>query len=262
MAHATQHSLNENNALLSPQADHALTPPAQLWIGSHDFLVEHTELYLQKFFCAQQGCQYCTACTQIRDRQHHAVRWVKPEKNYTLDELSIIFNTIAYALNPDEHFFFVLQKADFLTLTCANSLLKSLEEPPAGYHFILLAERQEPILPTIRSRCIVHSFNTSAFNRTSALFDFFTTTKAHNPSIFLAALEQSKITERDSIELLDALFAHWLAICRSAVIENEQMVVKESYNVITKIQQAITMPPMPGSSKIFWKNLFLQIKKL
>ena len=35
----------------------------------------------------------------------------------------------------------------------ANALLKTLEEPRAAVHFILLAERPDRLLPTIRSRC-------------------------------------------------------------------------------------------------------------
>jgi DNA polymerase-3 subunit delta' len=35
----------------------------------------------------------------------------------------------------------------------ANALLKTLEEPKAGVHFVLLSERPDRLLPTIRSRC-------------------------------------------------------------------------------------------------------------
>ena len=35
----------------------------------------------------------------------------------------------------------------------ANALLKTLEEPRRGVHFVLLAERPDRLLPTIRSRC-------------------------------------------------------------------------------------------------------------
>jgi len=35
----------------------------------------------------------------------------------------------------------------------ANALLKTLEEPRRGIHFVLLAERPDRLLPTIRSRC-------------------------------------------------------------------------------------------------------------
>ena len=38
-------------------------------------------------------------------------------------------------------------------LTAANTLLKSLEEPPASTIFILVTSRLDRVLPTIRSRC-------------------------------------------------------------------------------------------------------------
>ena len=40
----------------------------------------------------------------------------------------------------------------------ANKLLKSLEEPPAHVHFILVTDRLERVLPTIVSRCQVVEF--------------------------------------------------------------------------------------------------------
>lgn len=38
-------------------------------------------------------------------------------------------------------------------LTCANKILKILEEPPANTIFILVTEEEQKLLPTIRSRC-------------------------------------------------------------------------------------------------------------
>ena len=86
--------------------------------------------------------------------------WLTPEKSYTLPQLQPIFETISLQLAPDEHFFFIIEHADALTPACANSLLKVMEEPPTGYHFLLLAERQDTILPTIRSRAVISSFYT------------------------------------------------------------------------------------------------------
>ena len=52
-------------------------------------------------------------------------------------------------LHPEnQHYFFVIQKADLLTLACSNRLLKPIEEPPAGYHFIFLSESLDQIIPT------------------------------------------------------------------------------------------------------------------
>jgi DNA polymerase-3 subunit delta' len=52
----------------------------------------------------------------------------------------------------------ILDPADLLEPNAANALLKSLEEPPAGTFFLLVAHRPARLLPTIRSRCRVLRF--------------------------------------------------------------------------------------------------------
>lgn len=48
----------------------------------------------------------------------------------------------------------VIDEADLMNEPAANSLLKTLEEPPAAVTFILLTEKPSALLVTIRSRCI------------------------------------------------------------------------------------------------------------
>ena len=47
----------------------------------------------------------------------------------------------------------VIDPADDMEKGAVNALLKSLEEPPAGTFFLLVAHRPGRLLPTIRSRC-------------------------------------------------------------------------------------------------------------
>ncbi len=47
----------------------------------------------------------------------------------------------------------IIDPADDLERNAANALLKSLEEPPEGTYFLLVAHRPARLLPTIRSRC-------------------------------------------------------------------------------------------------------------
>lgn len=47
----------------------------------------------------------------------------------------------------------IIDPADDLEKNAANALLKSLEEPPVGTFFLLVAHRPGRLLPTIRSRC-------------------------------------------------------------------------------------------------------------
>jgi DNA polymerase-3 subunit delta' len=49
--------------------------------------------------------------------------------------------------------FFVIDEAEALTEQAMNALLKSLEEPPATSHVVLVTSAPQALLPTIRSRC-------------------------------------------------------------------------------------------------------------
>lgn len=53
----------------------------------------------------------------------------------------------------------IIHPADDMNVEAANALLKSLEEPPQGTHFILVTHRPSRLLPTIRSRCRVMRFS-------------------------------------------------------------------------------------------------------
>jgi len=242
----------------------AQIPPAQLWIGPHQGLTNRATSYLQKVFCKNNGCNTCNACLQVRDHQHHAIIWLYPEKQYTLDQIDVIFKNISFALDTHQNFFFVLQKADFLPAACANRLLKPIEEPPTGYHFLLLAERSEQILPTIRSRCVSKSFYTKeSADLHPDLFDCFTNTKKQSPLIFMKLLQASKINERESIELIDMLLKYWIKKYKSVSVKttsDKNAIKKEQIeHIIEILKKHMVLLPMPGSSKLFWKNLFLQI---
>lgn len=53
----------------------------------------------------------------------------------------------------------IIDPADDLEKSAINALLKSLEEPPVGTYFLLVAHRPGRLLPTIRSRCRMLRFN-------------------------------------------------------------------------------------------------------
>lgn len=230
--------------------------PAQLWTGSHDNLIAEVIPYLQKRFCSDDGCGVCVSCNQIREQQHHAIVWICPEKGYTLDDLKIIHERLSFALYEDQEVFFVLQKADFLSKQCANSLLKSIEEPPTGYHFILCAERTEYILPTIKSRCLLRSFAKDAFaGQLQQLYTTFTT-QSQEPLAFLQYIHKNPMNELQTMDLVDQLLAFWMNKYKQAIENNEQTAsITQRINIL---KQALLKPPMPGSSKLFWKNIFIQ----
>ncbi|MFC1842712.1 hypothetical protein ACFLYU_03590 [Candidatus Dependentiae bacterium] len=241
-------------------------PTAQLLIGTHAHLVAHVTKELQHIFC--QTCaqdtkkhKHCPVCKQIENQQYHGAIWIKPEKKYTRDQIQVIFDTISFKLQEGNKLFFILQHADFLTDACSNSLLKSVEEPPQGYHFIFLAERPSLILPTIKSRCMVRSFyEGQQEHNQNQLTSIFKNNTVCSPDAFLKILDQEKPSEKDTVEIIDALLKHWLAKSKQAISNDDQQTHMFALSKVNKLKQALTYSPMPGSSKIFWRNLYLQFK--
>lgn len=235
-------------------------PPAQLWIGKHENALQEVEHFLQTMLCKNSGCNTCITCMQIREKQHHALMWLHPEKNYTIDQLEDLFTTLTFQLQPDELFFFIIQKADFLTPACANKLLKSIEEPPRGYHFILLAERTEQILPTIRSRCVEYVLHSSIPLHTShPMYECFTQ-RLVPADEFSKIVDAAALNERESVELLDVILLYWLSQYKENNIAQHNNLATIT-SIITVLEHAHLRSPMPGSSVIFWRNLYLQLYK-
>lgn len=247
-------SVSNNNLIL--------THPAYLFVGDTESTLAHTIMLLQKKLCVNGGCSVCLQCRKVREQQHESIVWLAPEKQYALDDLKVIFSTISFALDTHQHFYFILQQADHLTAACANALLKSLEEPPAGYHFILLAQRSEALLATIKSRCLITNVGHAYVAPTASLIPFFTTTQFQDPLAFAKELDSTNPNEWQSIELLDQLFVHWSSVYKKAVIDSDASKIKSAERMMGHLKKAMSQPPMPGSSKLFWKNLFLQIKEL
>lgn len=54
----------------------------------------------------------------------------------------------------------LIRPADLLNLEAENALLKTLEQPGDHVHFVLVTDRPEEILPTIRSRAAIYYLRT------------------------------------------------------------------------------------------------------
>ncbi len=241
-----------------------LVAQARLWVGSIDKLIERTYKELQRQWCPTGGCTRCILCTNIMQRQHHCLVWVAPKNIYTREDLAPIFQRIQYAQDPGQYVAFVIERADCLTPACYNSLLKSLEEPPAGFYFLLLAERLQEVAETIRSRCIIEIFDAESadisFHR---LGRFFVSAKYDAQAVhdFSAALEQQVPHEQETILLLDGLYAYWSNKRKKLISSGSKADADDAERVLTLLGQALQEYPAPGSSKLIWRTLFMHLKQ-
>lgn len=229
---------------------------ALLLVGSHDHVQTQVINELQRFLCSHQGCTTCLTCTQISKFQHHAIIWCAPTgNNYTLADIDTLLEQTQFALDIDQHVFIIITHADRLPPACANRLLKTLEEPAPGYHFILCTQSAEVILPTIQSRCIIQHFDHAA--STPALWDYFVTVTS-DPVSFLQALQTTQMTEHELYQLINELSVYWnkkYLECIKVGKSTELVELK-----LDILNNALQQQLAPGSSKIVLRNLYLLLQ--
>lgn len=93
---------------------------------------------------------------RVRHGSHPDLTWVTPSGASELlvgDIDEAVIGAVAHTPFEAARRVFVIEAAGTMNDQAANRLLKTLEEPPAFAHLILLAEHREDVLPTIASRC-------------------------------------------------------------------------------------------------------------
>jgi DNA polymerase-3 subunit delta' len=93
---------------------------------------------------------------RVRSGAHPDMTWVAPTGAAEMLVSDIDEPVVAAATRtPFEarRRVFVIERADAMNDQAANRMLKTLEEPPAFAHLVLLTDRLGEVLPTIGSRC-------------------------------------------------------------------------------------------------------------
>ena len=100
-----------------------------------------------------QGCGVCEVCRRIGGGLHPDVPTFATDGPQIVIEQAQTIVALAQS-RPHEApvRVIIIDDADRLNLNAANCLLKTLEEPAAGTHIVLVTSAPDRILPTIRSR--------------------------------------------------------------------------------------------------------------
>jgi DNA polymerase III subunit delta' len=132
----------------------------------------------QSFVCtsgAAIGCGQCAACgrairiaeVEPHVPQHpdvvlvgrgvypHTLIGAKEASGISVEQIRrVVLGRTGYAPHEGRALLFIVRDAEELTTSAANALLKTLEEPRQGVHFVLLSSRPNRLLDTIRSRTL------------------------------------------------------------------------------------------------------------
>ena len=118
-----------------------------------------------------RACGTCAPCNWMEQGSHPDFRRLEPEilsepresedgpekkkpsLEIRIEQVREIAGFIAMTTHRGGAKVVLIHPAETLNVNAANALLKNLEEPPPGTHFLLVAHRWHQLLPTIRSRC-------------------------------------------------------------------------------------------------------------
>jgi len=140
-------------------------------IGKHSFALR----LAQALLCPQQPahllapCGTCDSCRQVLARSHPDLELIAKPKDRSVIPVDAFIGSddgrdeglcrrLARRPYLGERKVAIIDDADSLNVEGANSLLKTLEEPPAHSLIMLVGTSAEKQLPTIRSRCQIMRF--------------------------------------------------------------------------------------------------------
>lgn len=99
-------------------------------------------------------CNMCLPCKKVEGGNHPDISVLEPDGQFIkVEQIRELQKRLGYKPFEGRSTVCIVDGADRLNISAANSLLKTLEEPPAQTHIILIAENIRMVIPTILSRC-------------------------------------------------------------------------------------------------------------
>lgn len=138
---------------------------AYLFVGAPGAGMSDAALALAEcVVCPSGGDDSCDECKRVRHHTHPDVHFIEPGSaaGYLVSQVRDLIRDASLAPVRASSKVYVLQNAGLLRGASANALLKTIEEPPEGVMFVLIARSVEAVLPTIVSRCQVVPFRVVA----------------------------------------------------------------------------------------------------
>ena len=119
---------------------------------------------IQALFCTglpDDACGVCSSCRKIEGGNHPDIHLIAPlpdKRDISIEQLRDIQHELSLRPYEAPRKACIIDPAERMSVNAANSLLKTLEEPPGNALIILLSENAGMLLATVRSRCQIFRF--------------------------------------------------------------------------------------------------------
>ena len=130
-------------------------------VGKHQFALALAQAVNCERPIEGDACGKCLPCRKVAAGEHADVRTISTEEKsqfIKIGQMREMAREAQFRPYEGRRRVYIVDDADRLREEAANSILKTLEEPPATSLIILVTSRPYALLETIRSRCQMLSF--------------------------------------------------------------------------------------------------------
>jgi len=117
-----------------------------------------------------EACGVCSSCRKFRSGNHPDILVVSPEKGaIKIGQIRQMSRELTYPAYESKMRVVILEDVHTMRREAANSLLKTLEEPPADNLLVLTARASHGMLSTLTSRCQTVPFSALTIDDTASI---------------------------------------------------------------------------------------------
>ncbi|MDI6796058.1 MAG: DNA polymerase III subunit [Desulfatibacillaceae bacterium] len=169
------------------------------------------ESIYQQMLGPKGPCGVCNSCRKILSRNHPAILHIRKDGAFTkIKQVRDLIDLLAFKPFEGKSRVVIFHDAESMNKESANALLKSLEEPPAGTGFVLIAPDKAMLLPTIFSRCQEVRFAPVGQEAGAAFLEEETGVKPHEARLYVRLSQGGLLQARQLANRNAAARWQWL----------------------------------------------------